>query len=520
MAQVGASAGPAVPAPGGNGAGPAQAGDAPEDGLPTRRLVLLACLSALFATTFTTTVLAVSMRSVAEDVGGSVAAISWSVTGSMLAMAVAMPILGRIGDIRGHRRAFLAGGTLSVLFAVASGLAWDQYSLIVVRVLASLAGAATIPSSFAILFAAFPPAERVRPAAWASSVFSASGVTGLAIGGIVIDTIGWRWLFHMQAVLAAASLLLAFWVLPPDRERVRQALDKTGALVLAATTFALTFGVNRAAAWGLRPLVIGTLAAVPLLGWLLVVVERRAALPVIPLGLLRERVILGAGTASFMLHAAHMGNFLVTPLLLEGVFGFSVTVTALLTVIRTCSISLAAPSASRLGTRFGPGRLAAAGIGAYVIALAMLAVGTRLDLLWLVLAGMMASGLAYGHGQPPLLVMATNAAPADNFGLTSSLHQTMGQIGAVVGMSLLSAMAGDSLDAGPFAAAYSAAAVLALFGTVAATATATGARRRAAAAQAGAAQARAAVPAEGCAHEPAGKPAVAPSDGASASALS
>ncbi|EFC81935.1 MFS transporter [Parafrankia sp. EUN1f] len=427
-----------------------------------RRRVLLTCLTAMFATTFTATLLTVSLRTVAEDLDSSVGVISWSVTGALFALAVAMPILGRIGDIRGHRRTFLTGTAFAVVFSAATGLAWDATSLITFRILAQLAGSATIPASFAMLFNVFPPQERVRPSAWASGVLSGASVTGLAVGGVIIDSIGWRAVFFLQAGIAIVPLVAAIRVLPRDHGESRAALDKAGAVVLALAVFTLTFGVNRAAAWGPKPIVCVLLAAAPGLFWLLVAVERRSAEPVVPLELLAARDVRAAGGTSFLLCAAHLGNFLVTPLLLQGVFGLSVSLTSVVTMCRTLSIALAAPSASWLGTKFGPRLLAALASCVYVVALLILAFGARADLLWLVIVGLIVSGLAFGHAQPPLIVIASNAVADGSFGLVTSLQQTAGQIGGVVGTSLLSAVVADALEPGPFAVSYLIAAAFAV----------------------------------------------------------
>ncbi|OAA29511.1 arabinose efflux permease family protein [Frankia sp. EI5c] len=432
-----------------------------------RRRVLLTCLTAMFATTFTATLLTVSLRPVAKDLDSSVGVISWAVTGSLFALAVAMPILGRIGDIRGHRRTFLAGTTLAVVFSAATGLAWDATSLIAFRIIAQLAGSATIPASFAMLFNVFPPHERVRPSAWASGVLSGASVTGLAIGGVIIDAIGWRAVFFLQAGIAMVPLIAAIRVLPADHSARRASLDRAGAAVLAVAVFALTFGVNRAAAWGPEPIIIVLLAAVPGLFWLLVVVERRSTEPVLPLELLAKRGVRAAGLTSFLIAGAHMGNFLVTPLLLQGVFGLSVSLTSVVTMCRTLSIALAAPSASWLGTRLGPRLLASLAGCAYAASLLVLAYGTQADVLWLVIVGLIGSGLAFGHAQPPLIVIASNAVSDGSFGLVTSLQQTAGQIGGVVGTSLLAALVADALEPGPFTASYLIAAAFALLAAAA-----------------------------------------------------
>jgi MFS family permease len=418
------------------------------------RAVLVVCLVGMCATTFTTTVLTVSLRDVARDLDSSPAVVAWAVTGSVLAQAVATPIFGRVGDIRGHRKTFLIGFCVAIVFSLLTALAWSAPSLIAFRVLAQLGGTATVPASFAMLFRVFPPAERARPAAWAVGSLAASSVCGLAIGGLIIDAVSWRPLFVMQAGLCVVAVVPAVRILPRDPERVRVPFDKGGAVVLAAAAFALTFGVNRATVWGTHPVVLLLALALPPLVLLFVAIERRASHPVLPLHLLARRDVRVGGGVSFLVGAAHMGNFLITPLLLQGVFGLSIAKTSLVTMARTLAIPLSAPSASRLGRRYGSRALVTAATGSYMAALVGLGLGAKAGALGVVLVALVLSGSSFGHAQPPLLTMAANAVPPGHFGLATSLQQTASQIGAVVGMSLLSAVVGASTNAGPFVAAY------------------------------------------------------------------
>jgi predicted MFS family arabinose efflux permease len=305
-----------------------------------------------------------------------------------------------------------------------------------------------------MLFRVYPPAERVRPSAWAIGALSGASVCGLAIGGLIIDGIGWRPLFVMQAVLCVAALAPATRVLPTSERRAVVPFDRAGATALAGAAFAVTFGVNRLATWGPHPLVIALAVAAPILVRLFVSIERRASHPVLPLHLLDRRDVRIGSATSFLLGSAHMGNFLVTPLLLHGVFGLSVAKTSLVTMARTLAIPLSAPSASRLGRRFGPRALVIAATASYTVALLVLVLGTRLDSIAIVIVALVATGASFGHAQPPLLTIAANAVPSEHFGLASSLQQCANQIGAVVGMSLLSAVVADSTDAGPFIVAY------------------------------------------------------------------
>jgi len=440
------------------------------------QLLLVTCLFGMFATTFTATILSVSVKTVAADLGSTAGVIGWVVTAPLLAQAVSMPILGRLGDMRGHRRVYLIGFSAALFFSVCTALAWDAASLITFRTLAQLAGTATVPASFAMLFHAFPPEERVRASAWASGALSGASVTGLAIGGVIIDSIGWRPLFLIQALLSAAALLPAFFVLREDEERAPVRMDKAGAVALAVAAFSLSFGANRAAVWGLHPVVVALVVVCPLAVWALVRIERRAEAPLIPLDLLARRNVRVAGGAGFLVSGSHMGSFLVTPLLLQSLFRYSATATSLITICRTLAISLSAPLASRAGMRLGERRTATLAGVAMAIGAGVLALGSAGQVIVIVVAGMVLSGLAFGHAQPSILAIAGNAVEDEHFGLVTSLQQTAGQIGGVTVMSFMTALVGDTEAAWTFATAFVVAAGLAAGGSVV-SARALGARR-------------------------------------------
>jgi predicted MFS family arabinose efflux permease len=241
-------------------------------------------------------------------------------------------------------------------------------------------------------------------------------------------------------------------------------------VALAVAAFALSFGANRAAAWGLHPIVLGLAVLLPLAVWALVRIERKAEAPIIPLHLLELRDIRAAGAASFFMNGSHMSSFLVTPLLLLTVFGYSATATSLLTLARTLSISLSAPIASRVGMRIGERQLAVVATVAMAGGMAALGVGAGSELIAVVLLSMVLSGFAFGHGQPSVITIAGNAVDAEHFGLVTSLQQTAGQIGGVTAMGAAAAIIGDRGTPGTFASAYAMAAVLAVIGAVAAAA--------------------------------------------------
>jgi MFS family permease len=424
--------------------------------------LLLVCLVGMFSTTFPATILTIAVKPIADELGSRPTTITWVTTAPLLAAAVATPILGRLGDLRGHRQMFLLGLLVAAAFAVLTSLAWNATSLIVFRTVSQLGAAATVPSTFAMLFRSFPRAERVRASALASATLASAAVVGVLIGGPLTDVVGWRPIFLVQAGIAVLALVPALALLPPDGHRERAAVDYLGAAALAVTAFCLTFGVNRLGVWGPRPIVLATLAVAPVAGWMLLRIERRAPTPILPLHVLfapATRVIMGA---TFIVNAAWMGNFVVTPLLMQSAMGLSAGVTSLLSVPRATFIALSSPMASRLGGRFGERRLVLWAALALAGILGLLAVGAATTSVAVLVVALAASGWAYGHVQPGLLSAMGGSVREADFGLATSLQQTASQIGAVVGIGAFTAVAADATTPGPFVAVYLVAAGLAL----------------------------------------------------------
>ncbi len=420
-----------------------------------RRWILVACLAGMFATTFPATILTIAVQPIALDLDSTPSTVLWVTTAPLLAAAVSTPVLGRLGDLRGHRKLFLIGMVVAALFAIATALAWNAGSLITARTISQLGSAATIPSSFAMLFRAHPPQQRVRVSSLASAVLAGAAVVGVVIGGPLVDLVGWRIIFAVQAAVCVAALAAAVPVLPADpRGQARVPLDLPGALALALATLALTFGVNRLGVWGLSPVPIGCLVVVPFAVWALVRIERRASHPLLPLRVLSSRNTRVVTAASFFLGAGWMGNFVLTPLLMQSVMGLSAGLTSLLSVPRAVFIVGAAPTASRWGQRFGERRMVVVAAAALGLVMASMTVGALTTSVVAIAIALPLSGWAFGHAQPGLVSAMGHAVDEQDFGLATSLQQTSNQIGAVVGIGLFTALAGDATTAGPFAVVY------------------------------------------------------------------
>lgn len=431
-----------------------------------RRRVLTACLGGLFASTFTITILGVSLRPIADDLGTDVATIAWVMTGPMLAQALSLPVLGRMGDLYGHRRVYLIGFAISAFAAVLTAFAWDAASLIGFRCFGQLAGTATMPASTALLFHAYPARERVRAMGWVSLVSAGSPVLGLAVGGVLVDQLGWRPIFAIQAVLSVVAVLYAARVLEESERGPDPRLDRLGAATLAIAAFALTFAINRSPVWGVFDVrVLAAMATLPVALWLFVRVERATDVPLLPLEFFGKRNFVAPLVVNFAMNFAYMGGFIISPLLLIQVFGFNAATTSFIVLWRPVAFALASPISGRIAMSAGERRTAV--VGTVLITLSMLGFcvaaalidSSRSGAVVALMFGLVVAGVGFGFTQPSIQAIVGNAVAESHFGIASSALSMSGSVGAVAGISFLTALCADAVRAGPYLAGYGLAAL-------------------------------------------------------------
>ncbi len=432
--------------------------------------VLVTALTGLFATGFTITVLAVSLPTIADDLGTGEQSLTWVVSGPLLTLAIAMPLAGKIGDVRGHKRVYLVGFATFLTLTLACAFAWNAPSLIVLRVLAALGGAATGPASMALIMQAYPVAERVKAMGWWSLVGAGAPVFGVVAGAPIVATFGWRWLFVVQAPISLTALLLAAVVLRETPRREREPLDVAGGALLALATVSGLLVLDRGSVWGwTHPAVLTAAVIAPFALFSFVRTERRAQFPLLPLEFFTRRNFTASLVAQFGSNFAYMGGFIVTPLLMQAVFGYSLKTTGYVMLFRPLTFSLFAPIAGYLTVRIGERTAATAGTSMVIVSMGIFAAAASAGSVPLVIAGLVLSGLGLGASSPSLVSSVANAVDERDLGVASAAQAMITQIGVVVGIQMMSTIAGGDDVAGPYVVAYlvgGAVAVLGVAGSV------------------------------------------------------
>jgi MFS family permease len=432
--------------------------------------VLWAALAGMFATTFPITILTVSLPSIAREFGARETTMAWVISAPMLFSAVALPLLGKLGDLYGHRRVFLLGTAGSTAIAFATAFAWDPASLISLRTLAAVLGGATQPTAMALIFGITEPSRRVRAMGWWSMTGAAAPALGLAVGGPLVDFLGWRVVFVMQGAFTLLAFALAALVL---RETPRQSarFDVAGAVALAFGVGGcmLALGSVRQLGAG-SPVVAGSLlvGVVALVGF--IAIERRVAAPLMPLGLFADRRFTAPILSNSFMSASYMGAFVIAPLMLQASFSLSISLASAILLLRTMSLTLASPAGGVLGMRIGERGAAVVGCVVMTAAMAVLWWGVAGGIFAAVAIGLVLQGLGHGLGLPALTSSAASAAAESDLGIASAVNRLTASVGAAFGITLLMLIYGGNATPSSFAAAFAAGGLLGLLSLIAALA--------------------------------------------------
>ncbi len=439
---------------------------AADDARYPRRL-LLTVIAAIVVFSSSMTIVSASLPTMAEDLDSTESFLSWSVTGLFLMMAVGTPVLGRLGDSLGHRRVFLAGAVVLSIGTLLCGLAPSALGFVLARMVVGVGIAATMPNSMALIMEAYPLHRRSEAMGWFQMAMTGAPVMGLVIGGPLIEALGWRSVFAVLTPISVVGVVLAWRVIRPSRRRVPVDIDWAGAASLAASTLGLLLFLERGGSAGFGdPLALGLLAtsAAALAGF--VRIERRAPSPMLRLDYFRRPNFTGPLIAQPLSQFAYMGGFLISPLLLDELFGYSVAVIALVLLCRPLSFSLSSPVGGRLAAVTGERSMIIA--GSVLMSASMIAwVGAaHWENMVLVVVGLVLSGLAMGLASPSYTTTIAGAVDPEDLGIANGVGTTMMNIGMLTGIQAMFTVLGAGRSPDDFARVFAFGAVVAALGLV------------------------------------------------------
>lgn len=418
-------------------------------GLNRAWATLIVVLSGLFAVSATITVLVVSLDTIATDLNTDTSTINWALTGPMLAFGVVGPAFGKAGDLWGHKRLFLLGLLGASIFAALTAVAWNATTMILFRTLSATAGSATGPAAMAFINRMFEPEERVRPLGFWSFTTAGAPVLGVVLGAPIVESVGWRVIFVVQAPLLALALLVAWRLLPETDRQANVKFDLRGSAVLGIGATSLLLAINRGHSWGWTSAPVLALLIVGVSGlWVFFRVERSAEAPLLPMRWLRTRNVVFPTLSQALINFAYMGGFFAVPQLLEKGLDYSTSHIGWLIIARPLTFSIVAAAASIITLRIGERSSGVIGASATIISMFVLSsvgVGSS-DVV--IVVGLALTGVGLGVAGPAMTGLLSSAVDPEDIGTAAAFQQLLTQLGAVAGTTIMTMVHESTLSRG------------------------------------------------------------------------
>jgi EmrB/QacA subfamily drug resistance transporter len=425
----------------------AEAAPAAEREWPPRRWAALAILIAAgFMDLLDTTIVNVAIPSIRRDIHAGYAEIQWIVAGYILALAVGLITGGRLGDIAGRKRVFIAGVVAFGATSLASGLAPTAGVLVATRVLQGLSAAVMIPQILSVIQVSFPRREQARAIAAYSSVAGIAVMSGPLTAGVLLDVVhwGWRSIFLINVPVSAAVVVAALVIVPESRAAEARRLDATGVVLVSTALFALVFGLIEGRALGWPAWTFAAMAAAAPLLTLFGRHERRVhargGSPLVSPALLAQRSFSSGIVVVVVFFSGIVGFFLAFTIFLQLGLGYSALDSALTTFPSSVGLALAAQVSGKLAPRLGR-RLLAAGSLVMALATVGLIVTVRANgaglAPWDVRPVILVFGLGMGLIIPSLADVILADVEERHAGAASGVLNTCMQVGNAVGVAII-----------------------------------------------------------------------------------
>ncbi|HQV92290.1 MAG TPA: DHA2 family efflux MFS transporter permease subunit, partial [Phycicoccus sp.] len=392
------------------------------------------------------TIVTVATPALMKELQAGINSVVWVTSAYLLAYAVPLLITGRLGDRFGPKRLYLTGLTVFTLASLWCGLSGTIHDLIIARVVQGLGAALMTPQTMAVITRIFPANARGRAMGMWGAVAGVATLVGPILGGVLVDGLGWEWIFFVNVPVGLIAFVLAVRLVP-RLETHQHSFDWLGVVLSAIGMFALVFGIQegRTYDWGTisgqitvwRLIIVGLVVLALFILWQ----ARNRREPLIPLSLFRDRNFSLANIAMSSVGFAITGMAFPVMIWAQVVRGFSPTQAALLMIPMAVISGGLAPVVGRLSDTMHPRFLAGGGLLAFSQALFWLSrIMTPSTPVWEILLPMALLGVGSGFMWAPISSTATRNLPLHQAGAGSGVYNTVRQVGSVLGSAAIAVL--------------------------------------------------------------------------------
>jgi EmrB/QacA subfamily drug resistance transporter len=453
-----------------------------------QRIVLVIIAFAAFMGNLDSTIVTISLPTIASSFHSDLSDVSWVVLAYLLVLAGFLLSAGRLADLHGFRRVFIAGFAVFTLGSLLCGLSGNITELVGSRVLQGIGGAALEALAPAMILHYLPEHRRGWAIGVLATVISLGIAAGPILGGFITEFLSWHWIFLLNVPVGIIALLLSLRYLPADLPPASKApFDTAGTLLILPALTTLLFPISQGLDLGwTSPVILGSFLVSLILWFLFFYHERRCEAPLVDLRLFSSKNYLLGNTVGLMIVGVFAGLMFLLPFFFENVQGRSTEFVGLLLAIPSVALMLAGPVSGTLSDRYGTRLPTAGAVLVTAAAFFLFSLFTATTGLPLVIGAMILLGASIGIFFPPNISQILGSGPRGCEGGASGVMMTLRYAGAMVGIALFgtivsqaagSTMAGDNvLTASPailssgFTAAFSAGLLICLAGAFVAAA--------------------------------------------------
>ncbi|PYM95719.1 MAG: MFS transporter [Candidatus Rokuibacteriota bacterium] len=415
-----------------------------------KRWVLFGIMVSIFLAAMESTVVATAMPTVVTSLGG-LHVYSWVFSGFLLTQTVSMPLWGRFSDLYGRRSVYLVGLTIFLAGSALSGAAQDMVQLIVFRGVQGFGAGSLMTLGYTIIAELFGLERRAKMQGYISGLWGFASLIGPWVGGMLTDHVSWRWVFYVNLPFGAIAMVVIATALksvpPPAR---RPAMDYPGVALFAGGVSVLLLGIveaGRAGSWAGAD-VIGLLASGAISIVAFVLVERRAAEPIVPLRLFGSRMVVAAVVTRFLAGMAMFGALSYVPLFLQIVTGATATAAGIVLTPFVLGWVATSVVSARLVLRIGYRAVVAAGMACLTGAFLLFTRWTDALTSGGAMRDVLLAGVGMGLVVVPMLIAVQSAVARSDLGAATSMTQFFMSIGGALGLSVMGAVMSQRLHAG------------------------------------------------------------------------
>lgn len=407
--------------------------------------IMIALMAAMFFAAINQTIVSTAMPRIIAILGG-IEYYTWVITIYMLTSTIATVLVGKLSDIYGRKPFLLVGIVFFIIGAFLCGTSTTVFQLITYRGIQGLGGGILMSATVTAVGDLFAPRERAKWTGIMMAVFGFSSVIGPTLGGFMVDHIAWKWIFWIFLPLGLVAFGMIWSMFPKTARKITESIDYAGSLLLSLMLVALLLGFSWAGtkyAWG-SPQIISMFAAAFVLLVILLLVERKAKSPVLPLSMFKNSIVTISNSIGFLMNAGMMGAMMYLPFFVQGVLGISPTYSGFVNMPMSIAMIFLSTLSGRWISKSGKyKRFAIAGMPFMVVGMLMMAFMNNVGV---AVAAMIVFGIGLGISMPVFTLTVQNAVAPTQLGVATATATLFRNLGGTIGIAVMGTVMNSTMS--------------------------------------------------------------------------